>query len=167
MVILDSSRFFRWLEGARGRPAGINVGLDGETRRGKNAVAAERVLTGQAGSFDKSQPFFNAARLGTVAIMIEDAFAPSEAKVRIFAAGQNRRVFDGYSALIIVAVQRPRLKLAARELAFVHEQVKRMFMVIALIANGMKAGDELCLREQRLFLRSSDRRSHRLNSIPS
>src|SRR5438876_3739114 len=143
----------------------VNVGLHGETRRGKNAVAAERVLAGQAGSFDKSQPFFNAARLGTVAIMIEDAFAPSEAKVRIFAAGQNGRVFDGYSALIMVAVQGPRLKLAARELAFVHEQVKRMFMVIALIANGMKAGDELGFGEQWVFGRCLD--GHRLNSIPS
>src|SRR5213082_3198164 len=75
----------------------VNVGLHGETRRGKNAVAAERVLAGQAGGFDKSQPLFNAAWLGTVAIMIEDALAPGEAKVRIFAAGQNGRVFDGYS----------------------------------------------------------------------
>src|SRR5438477_12466391 len=106
----------------------INVGLDGETSRGKNAVAAERVFTGHAGGFDKTQPLFNAARLGTVAIMIEDAFAPGEAKVRIFAARQNRRVFDGDAALIVVAIQGPCLKLAARELAFMHEQVKRMFV---------------------------------------
>src|SRR5437879_13204776 len=98
----------------------INVGLDGETSRGKNAVAAERVFTGQAGGFDKTQPLFNAARLGTVAIVIEDAFAPSEAKVRIFAAGQNGRVFNGYSAWLIVAVQVPRLEMVAREIGFVH-----------------------------------------------
>src|ERR1700756_3641988 len=101
----------------------INVGLDGETSCGKNAVAAERVFAGQAGGFDKAQPLFNAARPGTVAIMIEDAFAPGQAKVRIFAAGQYGRVFDGYSALIIVAIQRPRLELAACELAFMHEHV--------------------------------------------
>src|SRR5690242_14427576 len=112
----------------------VNVGLNDETSRGENAVAAERVFAGQAGGFDKTQPLFNAARLDAVAIMIEDAFAPGEAKVRIFAARQNGRIFEGNAALIVVAVQRPRLELAPRELTFVHKQVKRMLVVIALFA---------------------------------
>ena len=99
--------------------------------------------------------------------MIEDAFAPDEAKPGIFTARQNCRVLDRNTALIVVAIQRPRLKLAARKLAFMQEQVKRMLVVIALFANGMEAGDEFRFREQRLFARSLDGRSHRLNSIPS
>ncbi len=70
------------------------------------------------------------------------------------AASQNGRVFDGDAALIIVTIQSPRLKLSARELAFMHEQVKWMLVVITLFTNGVKAGDELGCREQRFFRRS-------------
>src|SRR6266404_4581456 len=99
----------------RARCHEVNVGLDGETGRGKNGLAAERVFTGQTGSFDKTQPFFNASGPVAVPIMIEDAFSPGEAKVRIFAARQNCRVLDRDAALIVIAIQSPRLKLAARE----------------------------------------------------
>src|SRR6266446_520993 len=112
----------------------VNVSLNGETSRGKNAIAADGALAGQASGFDKPQPFFNAAGLGAVAVMIQDAFA----------------------ALIVITIQRPGLKLASRKLAFMHEQVKRMLVVIALFANGVKASDELRFRERRLFLRSLD-----------
>ena len=42
----------------------------------------------------------------------------------------------GNNALIVVAVERPGLQLAAGKLAFVHHQVKRMLVVIALFADG-------------------------------
>src|SRR5258708_4891285 len=99
----------------------VDVGLNGETRRGENAIAAERVFAREAGGFHETQPLFNAAGLGAVAVMIEDAFAPGEAEPGVFTARENRGVFDGYSALIVVTIECPGLKLAAREPALVHE----------------------------------------------
>jgi len=37
----------------------------------------------------------------------------------------------------------PGLQLPARQLAFMHQQMKRVLMVITLFANGVKAGDEI------------------------
>src|SRR6266852_2333314 len=85
----------------------INVCLDGETRGRKNAVAVERMFAREAGSFDQMQPLFDAARFRTVAIVIEDALAPGETKRRVFAARENCGIFDGYSALIVVAIEGP------------------------------------------------------------
>src|SRR5260370_13665709 len=46
----------------------VDVGLNGETRRGENAIAAERVFAREAGGFHETQPLFDAARLGAVAV---------------------------------------------------------------------------------------------------
>src|SRR5690348_15926523 len=121
----------------------INVGLHRETRGRKDAIASESVLARKAGGFQKFQPFFDPARFRAIAVVVEDALAPGEAKSGVFAACKNSSVFDGDAALIVVAIQCPGLKLAAGQLAFVHEQVKGMFVVIALFANGEKAADEL------------------------
>ncbi len=75
----------------------------------------------KAGGFHETQPLFDAAGLGVIAIVIEDAFAPGDAEPGVFAARENCGVFDGYSALIVVTIECPSLKLAAREPALVHE----------------------------------------------
>src|SRR5260370_25826514 len=115
----------------------VNVGLYGETRGGKNAVAAERVLAREAGSFDEPQPFFNAAGRRAVPIVIEDALAPGQAGAGIFAAREDGRIFDGYVALVGVTIEGPGLKLAAREPAFVHQQVKRMLVMETPLSDGI------------------------------
>ena len=89
--------------------------------------------------------------------MIEDAFPPGETKAGFFAAREDGRVFDGDAALVVITIERPRLKLAARKLAFMHKQMKRMLVVVTLFTNGVKAGDELGLREQRFFGRGLNR----------
>ena len=80
--------------------------------------------------------------LRAVAIVIDDAFAPGAAEIGIFGARQDGGVFDRDAALIVVAIEGPGLKLAARELAFVHQKMKWVLVVIALFADGLKAGDE-------------------------
>src|SRR5258708_38247418 len=50
----------------------VNVGLYGETRGGKDAVVAERVLTWDAGGLDEPLPLFTAAGLGAITIVIEE-----------------------------------------------------------------------------------------------
>src|SRR5271168_3706915 len=97
-----------------------------------------------------------------VSIMIEDTLSPNAAKCSVFAAGKNRGIFHGDAALVVVAVERPGLQLAAREFSFVHQQVKGMFMMITFLANGMKARHELGCREKH-FRR--DRCLHRTNSM--
>src|SRR5260370_11706528 len=151
----------------RARGCEIDVGLDCKTRGGKNAVTAERGLARQARSFHETQPLFYAARLSVVAIVIENALAPGEAKRGVFAARENGRVFDGDAALIVVTIESPGLKLAAREPAFVHEQVKRMRVMVALFSDHMKTSKELGLGEQRLFDVVVYGWGHRSNSIPS
>jgi len=49
---------------------------------------------------------------------------------------------------VVVAIERPGLKLAARKLAFMHEEMKGVLVVVALFTNGVKAGDERGFREQ-------------------
>src|SRR5260370_25638415 len=98
-----------------------DVGLDRETRRGKNAIAAECMFARQAGGFHETQPLFDAAGLGAIAIVIEDALTPGEAESGVFTARENRVVFDGYAALLVVTIECPGLKLTAREPALVHE----------------------------------------------
>ena len=119
-----------------------------------------------AGSFDKLQPFFNTARLGAVAVMIEDALAPGDTKRRIFAAREDGRVLNRNTALIVVAIERPGLQLAAGEFSIVHQQMKWVLVVIALFAYGVKAGDEFGLSEQGPIGFGSDD-GHNSNSIPS
>src|SRR5713226_4626728 len=121
----------------------------------------------EASGFDETEPLFDAAGFRAVAIVIENAFAPSESEHGVFAAGEDGCILDRDAALIVVTIEGPGLKLATRELAFVHEQVKRMLVMVALFADGMKAGDVLGLREQRLFDEVVHGGSHRLNSIPS
>src|SRR5580658_2182612 len=80
--------------------------------------------------------------------MIQDALSPCEAKTWIFTARENRGVLNGDAALIVIAIQSPSLKLAARELSFMHQRMKWMFMMVALFPNGMKTGDERGFRKQ-------------------
>src|SRR2546428_6539406 len=53
---------------------------------------------------------------------VEDALAPGAAKVRVVAASENRGILARKGTLIGVTIQRPSLKLPARELSFVHEE---------------------------------------------
>ena len=136
----------------RARGDEVDVSLHGVARGGKNAVALQGLFARKPGGFDQPQPLLDAAGSCAVAIVIEDALAPRQAKGRIFAAREDRGVFDGDAALIVVAIERPGLQLAAREFAFVHQRMKWMLVVIALFADGVKAGDEVGFREQRLLV---------------
>ena len=107
-------------------------------------------------------PFFDAAGARAVAIVIDDALAPGAAEGRIVAAREDDGVLDGNDALVVVAIERPGLQLAARQFAFVHQQVERMLVVVALGADGSQALFEFGGRQQ---FCCSDRQS--VISIPS
>lgn len=151
----------------RARGDEINVGLNGVSRGGKNSFAAESLIAGKAGGFDEAQPLFDSARFNAVAIVIEDAFAPGEAKGGIVAACENGGVLDGDAALVVIAIEGPGLQLAAGEFSFVHQRMKWMFMVVALFANGVKAGDEDRFGKRRRFEGLSLAHTHTASSIPS
>jgi len=129
----------------------IHVGLHGVTRCRQDSGVTKREIAREAGGFDQAQPLFDAAGIGSIAVVIEDALAPGEAEGRVFASREDGCIFDGDTALIVVAIKRPGLQLAAGELAFMHQQMKWMLVVVALLANGMKAGDELGFGERRLL----------------
>src|SRR6266700_2982725 len=129
----------------------IHIGLHGKARSRKNAVAAPSDVARKPGGFDELQPLFDAAGFCAVAIVIEDALAPGEAERRVFAAGEDRSIFNRDPALVEVTIQRPRLKLAARQLALMHQQMKRMLVVIACFANRVKAVSKFRFGEKRLF----------------
>src|SRR6185369_4970550 len=104
----------------RARGDEVDVSLNGETRGGEDAVALQGLLAREARGFDESQPFLNAAGFCAIAVVVEDAFAPSEPEGGIFAAGEDSGVFDGDAALVVIAIESPSLQLAAGEFAFVH-----------------------------------------------
>src|SRR6266446_6559973 len=145
----------------------VHIGLNGVTRGGKDAIACKRLFARQTGGFDEAQPFFNAAGSCAVAIVIEDAFAPCETEGGIFAAREDGGVFDGDAALIVVAIESPRLELAAREPALVHQRMERVLMVVALLTDGVKAGDEGGFRKRWLLNEIVHGWVHSSNSIPS
>ena len=78
-----------------------------------------------------------------IEVAIHNALAPGTAKFRIVTAGKNNRVFNWDHTLIVVAVERPSLELAAAQLPFMHEQVKRMPVVIALLPDLTQRGAQL------------------------
>src|SRR5580692_10046028 len=133
----------------RARGDEIDVSMNRVARCGENSFALERLIARKAGGFDQPQPLFDAAWLQAITVMIENAFAPGQPEGGIFAARENGGILNRNAALVVVAIQGPGLELAARELAFVHQRVKRMLMVIALFAYGVKAGDEVGFGEQR------------------
>ena len=141
----------------------IHVGADGIFCRGQNSIAANRLFACEARGLDKLQPLFDSAGPRAVAIMVDDALAPSEAERRIVGAREDRCILDGNAALIGIAVQRPGLQLATREFSFVHQQVERMLMVVALLANGAELRDEVGFGKHRVGVGVA----HSSNSIPS
>ena len=93
----------------------MNVGINGKARRGKDSVAAHGLNTGKASGFHEPKPLFNAARSATVAIMIDQPFAPDEAKGLVVRTSEKNSIFSRNMALIVVAVQSPSLQLTAAE----------------------------------------------------
>src|SRR5215467_16327032 len=126
----------------------VDIGLYSKARGRQNTVAAQSVIARKTGCFDQLQPFFDAAQFRAIAVVIENALAPRQAESRILAPRKNRGVFDRNAALIKIAIERPGLKLAPRELALVHQQVKCMLVVIALFSNDMEAGHKLRFGEK-------------------
>src|SRR5260370_28689347 len=144
----------------------IHVGLHGKACRRQNALFTKRLAAREASRFNEPKPLFDATGLRAVAVVIEDTFAPGQTERGIFAARQDGGVFDRDAALVVVAVQGPRLKLPARELALVHHQMKRMLVMVAFFADGMEAGDKFGFRKQRA-VRFGGSSGHSSNSIPS
>src|SRR5258708_40047461 len=124
-----------------------NVRLYGIPRAGQDAFALDGLLAMQTRSFDELQPLFNSAGMFAVAVVVKDAFAPGDAKNGILAPGENYGVFDGNVRLVIVAIQSPGLQLPAGELAFVHQQMEWMLVVIALFGDGVESGDKFLFTE--------------------
>ena len=135
----------------RARGHEIDIGLNGVARGGENAVTLQRLVARDARGFNQAQPFFYAARPAAVTVVVDDALAPGKTKGGVFAACEDGGIFDGDSALVVVAIEGPGLQLAAGEFAFVHQEMERMFMVIALFADGMEAGNEVGFREKRVL----------------
>ena len=141
----------------------MNVGVNGKARRGKDSVAAHGLNTGKASGFHEPKPLFNAARSATVAIMIDQPFAPDEAKALVVRSSEKNCVFPRNMALIVVAVQGPSLQLAAAQRTFMHQFVEWMLVVVPLFADRVKTGDEVCFRQGWLLILMS----HRVTSMPS
>jgi len=109
----------------------------------------------------------NAAGIVSVAVVIDHTLAPCQTERRVLAARQDGRIFHRYMALVVVAVECPGLQLPARQLAFMHQGVKRMLMVIAFFADGVKSGDEFTFRQHLFFYHGANGGVHNSSSIPS
>ncbi len=103
--------------------------------RRKHAALGNYQVARNASGFRELDPLFDAAGRAGLAIMIDDALAPSAPELGRFAASEDQSVFDGDGFLIVVAIEGPGLELAARQLSLVHQLMKRMLVVIALFAD--------------------------------
>src|SRR3979490_353182 len=131
----------RFRKRARGNK--VDVRLHGIARGGQDAMAADGFLGRKTRGFNQAKPLLDAPGARAVTIVIDDAFAPSAAEVRIFRSREEGRVFNRDSALVIIAIEGPGLKLAARQLALMHQKMKWVPVVVTLFADGVKAGDEI------------------------
>ena len=141
----------------------MDVRVHGVACGGQNTLAAFRLLGGKSHGFDQPQPLLDSAGPCPIALVIEYALAPGEAKIGIVGARENGRVLYRNAALIGKTIQRPGLQLPARELAFVHEQMERMLVVIAFLADGVETRDEFFFGKLCAELGIA----HSSNSIPS
>src|SRR5882762_4093471 len=107
----------------------------------------------KTGPLRQLQPPLDASSPGGVPVMIDQPLAPCPSELRIFAARKNDRVLDRDHALVVVTVQGPRLQLTAAQLTLMHEQMKRMLVMVALFAHPSQRRAQFLEREQTSFAR--------------
>src|ERR1700722_486103 len=122
---------------------------------GQDFISGCDAMRRQAGGFRKPDPLFDTARLvldtawlAVDAVVVHNSLSPVAPEFGIVGAGKNDRVLHRYLFLIVVAIQSPCLKLATCQLAGVHQQVKRVLMVIAFMAYGNQALAQFTERQQ-------------------
>src|SRR5712692_7495135 len=132
----------------------IEIFIDSITSTGQDFALARDALRIESGRLRQLQPTLDAAVFGPgVAVVIRDPLAPDATKLRIVAARQDNRILDRDDALVVVAIEGPGLQLSAAQFAIMHKQVKRMPVVIALLADLPQGGAKLVHRVQRPVLR--------------
>src|SRR5579872_4059549 len=108
---LGERRCYRLQEAVLGDQ--IQVGVHRVIHRRQNSALRRDLLPVETGRFGQKNPLFDAAGMGAVAVMIDDTLAPGAAKGGILAPREDRRVLERDDALVVVAIKRPSLKLAA------------------------------------------------------
>src|SRR5258706_13000989 len=121
----------------------IQVFIDCETSCGKNAVAGADLCRIKTSRFRQFYPALDAALAGGVAVMIDHTLAPGAAENMVRTARENDGVFGRDDALIGVAVQRPGLQLPASELAFMHQEMKWMLLMVSVLSDGLELRAQL------------------------
>src|SRR4030088_1004190 len=145
----------------------IYIGLHCVSCRRQYPVAVQCLLAWQSGGLHQPEALFNAAGIVSVPVVVDNTLAPCQAERRILTVRQDGRIFHRYMALVVVAVECPGLQLPARQLAFMHQGVKRMLMVIAFFADGVKSGDEFTFRQHLFFYHGANGSVHNSSSMPS
>src|SRR5271166_2164602 len=103
----------------------------------KNPFTSANLSRIETSGLRQLYPTLDTAFAGSIAIVIDYALAPRSAEDRVRTARQDNRILNRDDALIVIAVQRPGLQLAAAQLAFVHQQMKRVLVMVALLASGL------------------------------
>src|SRR6185503_8827278 len=91
----------------------------------------------------KPQPLFDAARIVSPAVMVQDALHPAAPDLAHRTAGQQERVLDGDVLLVVIAVGDPESNRLAGEATLVHQAVKGVLIMIMLPANAAQLLGEL------------------------
>src|SRR6266540_2312192 len=120
----------------------MNVGVDRESRRRKDAFGGFDICAVEAESFGQLQPALNAALRAKIAVVILEPVSPLDPDAAVAEARDDNRVLDRNRALIVVAVERPRLNLSLVQLAAVQEPMKRVQVVITRRADLSERGLE-------------------------
>src|SRR5215472_7966451 len=130
-------------------PDQIEVGVHGIANPRQNLISAHHALALEARRLRQANPAFDSALVRGVTVMVHNALTPGAAEFRILAAREDDRIFDRNPALIVVAIERPRLHLPAAQLSLVHHQMKRMLMVISFFSHGAQAHPQLFRSQNR------------------
>ncbi len=130
--------------GPRLRAGKSHVGIDREPDGGNHILAVEQIGAGHAARVAKTQPRLDAAFISLGAVVFDDPVDPLPANIAERTVGENRRILDRDVDLIIETVGHPSADGFLRKPAFIHQEMKRMLVVIAARADLAQFADKCC-----------------------
>src|SRR5262249_39995857 len=131
----------------------IDVAVDRKAHARQDAMLVEHLLAAQAGRFSKVQPRLNASFASLPSIMVDDSLEPFTALFASREFRQDNGVFDRDILLIIEAIQYPTAELILIKPAFMHSNMKGMFVVVFRFSDRPESLDKFVPRPELFHFR--------------
>ncbi len=113
----------------------IDIGVDREAGCRQQPCGRDHIFAIEAEPVGQPQPARDPTGVLAFTVMVDDASAPFPAQRRCRQPGDQIGVLRRNPGLIVIAIERPGLNLTPIELPVAHQVVKRVAMMVALLAD--------------------------------